>query len=572
MNLDLAGRFARFPEPLRLRLALGSCGKLHLLETAGLGFSLIQADEPHAEDTARACGGMLLSAWGESPISGEVAGILLNSPALAPMLNEEARGLLRQVNRLWNKPENLDYYYRLAGRRQFDKLTRFLETRIDKEPDNLYWHEQALILGLFQGNYQWAVDLLDRGPTADLSPCLTAIRCQAAILAGDTVTALGLARNLGPVFGPGFAKDYEARALQLAGDADQARETMAEALALAPWNTNMALTLAENAPGLPRTAVLPGSLAVLLYSYNKADDLDATLDSVFASDLTTEAGHALVVALDNGSDDHTARVLNDWQARLKGLGIGEDRFLRLDLPVNVGAPAARNWLMREERVREHDFACYLDDDTALPADWLARLGAAVARYPEAAVWGCKVIDHIQPALIQSADYHFLPEDGPANGLTGPNPDPTRVEPNPIRLSNLHIQTLDRGQFDYCRPCASVTGCCHLFRTAELLDMGGFSINLSPSQYDDLEHDLRLNAQGRFAAYQGGLAVRHRKRTGQASLTRIGEGAGAVGNRYKVQLMHPREEIARSREREHARLLADLDDKLGLADEVARDTA
>ncbi len=560
MTLDLVSWFAGLPEPLRLRLALGSCGKLHLMETAGLGFSLVKPGDPNAPDLARACGEMLLTAWGESPISGEVAGVLLGSPVLAPLLDDQTQALLRRVNRLWNKPGNLEYYYRLAAQRRFDKLARFLETQVGKEPDNLYWHEQALILGLFQGDYQWAVDLLDRGPAADLGPCLSAIRCQAAILAGDSTTALGLARNLGQTFGPGFGPTCEARTLQLAGDLDGAKQAMARVLALSPWNTNMALTLAERAPGVVQAAPLPGSLAVLLYSYNKADDLDATLESVLASDLNTESGPALVAVLDNGSQDHTPKVLDKWQARLDGLGMGPEQFLRIDLPVNVGAPAARNWLMNEDRVRARDFCCYLDDDTSVPTDWLARLGAAVVRHPDASVWGCKVIDHIQPALVQSADYHFLPANGDGDN-SEQGPDLSRVEPNSIKLSNLHIQTLDRGQFDYCRPCASVTGCCHLFRTAELLDLGGFSIHLSPSQYDDLEHDLRLNARGKFAAYQGGLAIRHRKRTGQASLTQSVEGAGAVGNRYKLQIMHPREEIDESRQREHQRLLADMTQKL-----------
>ena len=44
---------------------------------------------------------------------------------------------------------------------------------------------------------------------------------------------------------------------------------------------------------------LPGRAEVLLYTFNKARDIDQTLESVFASDL----GGARVTVLDNGSTD-----------------------------------------------------------------------------------------------------------------------------------------------------------------------------------------------------------------------------------------------------------------------------
>jgi len=207
-DVGLKTWFAALPEKLRIRLALGSCGKLHLLDMAGAGF----AAAGQSPETARACADMLLSAWGASPISGDLAGMLLASPILAPLLDEKSRALLRHVNRLWRRPDNLDYYLRLASSRRFDKLLRYLESQVDKEPDNLYWHEQALILGLFQGDYQWAVSLMERGALQDLGPCLTSIRCQAALLAGDATAALGLSGSLDDTFGSGYAETCRARA------------------------------------------------------------------------------------------------------------------------------------------------------------------------------------------------------------------------------------------------------------------------------------------------------------------------------------------------------------------------
>lgn len=38
----------------------------------------------------------------------------------------------------------------------------------------------------------------------------------------------------------------------------------------------------------------------------------------------------------------------------------------INVPVNIGAPAARNWLMKLSDVKACDWAIYLDDDILLP--------------------------------------------------------------------------------------------------------------------------------------------------------------------------------------------------------------
>ena len=64
------------------------------------------------------------------------------------------------------------------------------------------------------------------------------------------------------------------------------------------------------------------------------------------------------------------------------------------------------------------------------------------------------------------------------------------------------------QLNYRRLAASVTGCCHLFRVETLAGMGGFDLHFSPSQFDDLDLDLRQLGQGRGAAYLGDVQVTH----------------------------------------------------------------
>ena len=312
--------------------------------------------------------------------------------------------------------------------------------------------------------------------------------------------------------------DLHAYCALAGGDREAAMERLGESLRHRPWQVNSLLRLADLAAGADQAAELPrGEAVVLLYSWNKADDLDATLASLAASD----TGGARIVALDNASTDDTPAVLDAWASRLG------DRLARITTPTNLGAPAARNWLMARPEVRASRWVAYLDDDVLLPPDWLARLGAAARAFPEASAWGCKVVDAGAPARIQNADLHLRGgQDNPAlTQLLG--------HEAPLAVTDLHLQTPDLGQFDYIRPCASVTGCCHLFNTERLLASGEFDIRFSPTQFDDLEHDLRMLADGGGAVYTGHLRVRHARRTGDATGTSTAAASNSLANMVKL---------------------------------------
>ncbi|MBU1001529.1 MAG: glycosyltransferase [Proteobacteria bacterium] len=303
------------------------------------------------------------------------------------------------------------------------------------------------------------------------------------------------------------------------GDREQAMTLYRDSLLAHPWQVNALLRLHDLDSGLDQAVDVPtGEKAILLYSWNKAEDLDRTLASLAASD--TAGAH--IIALDNGSTDTTPLVLDAWANRLG------KRFTKIRLPSNIGAPAARNWLMTLPEVRRSDWTAYLDDDITLPHDWLGRLGAAATAYPDAGVWGCKVVDMAQPAIIQNADLH-LREPHEDSILTQ-----TSVHPTLFEVTDLHHQGPDLGQFDYIRPCASVTGCCHLFRTDRLLQAGEFDIRFSPTQFDDLEHDLRLLLVGHTPVYTGHLTVRHARLSGARCVTSNAASGNAFGNNLKLQ--------------------------------------
>ncbi|MUM77138.1 glycosyltransferase [Pseudodesulfovibrio sp. F-1] len=547
----IAALWDSLPEPLKHKLLPGFTGKRHLLDVAG--WCLRSGNPgltPVAVDAVR-------TAFGENPLDGAMAKELLAVEPLRQLLPEPTRRSLAGLASLWRRPESIAYYHRLLARRDFERTLDFIEQSAAREPENLFWREQAVAMGLV-GNAPDRAESVALAGFPSLPEMAPLKDCAAArILAfrGRGADAARLYRQTADVFGPAFAGVGAGLALLAEGDRASASLLLIGGLRHAPWNTSLLLRLYDLLAGHDEEVrPLGGSVAVLLYSWNKAVELDATLRSLLQSEL---AGASLFV-LDNGSTDGTAEVLRSWQTRFDSR-LGPGRFTVLTLPVNIGAPAARNWLMRLQAVARHDFACYLDDDVEIPSDWLLRLGAAVHHYPEAGVWGCKVVDHANGALIQSADSHLLVDED------GPPPDLSRLAPNPFRLSDLHIQTLDCGLLDILRPCASVTGCCHLFRTRDLLEVGDFAIHLSPSQYDDMERDLRLCEAGRFPVYQGHLGVRHRKRTGAASRVSDREEGNALGNKYKMQTMHERSALVAAMHAERALLDADLWRKLGLVE-------
>lgn len=510
------------PESVKRGLLVGSEGKLHLMHLAQELLVGAQGQSGGTQGKFLDLGlDLLQAAWSKDPLDGQIAAQLLSLDEKWPRVNARNKVLLRQVADRWCKPDDLRYYRRLAESRDSEKIRRFLLTQLGKEQGNLYWWQQVLTLGMFEQDQELLGSVL-RQDWSGLEPCRKLLAGDMAWLSGQHEAACGA---YGKALG-GDALWRRAERMWAAGQQDEARALWRDVLSQSPWMVGETLRLfdiRENSG--QRLERLDGKVAIALYSFNKAAELDATLESLFASNI----GENPVWVLDNGSTDGTAAVLAAWQDKAGA------RLHRISLHVNIGAPAARNWLMSVPEIRDCRWIVYLDDDVELPGDWLGRLGAAAQAYPEAGVWGCKVVDHAQPGVLQSVDLHLLP----------PLFEEAEQEARRFKVSDLHHQTLDFGQFDYLRPCASVTGCCHLFRMDRLQEIGGFDLRFSPSQYDDLEHDIRLNLAGQYAVYQGFLSVKHKKRTGKSSQTSTAEFGNSFANMHKLQKKYSATEYDRA---------------------------
>lgn len=411
---------------------------------------------------------------------------------------------------------------------------------------------------------------------------------------GDYAEALRHFETAGPVW-HGIT-ELQGHCLLRLGHRAAAFTLWRQVLAARPWQVHLALNLHDALQGYDHPiAPAPGDLGnpignstVLLYSWNKAPWLHKTLQALEASlpDIRQ------VICLDNGSNDNTADCLRGWQERW------DARLKVISLPVNVGAAAARNWLAALPEVREAPFAAYVDDDVCLPADWLRHLARAVQVQPQAQAWGCRIQDvppNVPPnvpqnvlgtdapfPVIQSGPLHLTLGFAPAPGVPalpgqvhGPEAEsadmafsPLRAHAEPFSVTTLPPDCPDRGQWNYLRPCASVTGCCHLFRS-DNLQKNPFALTLSPSQYDDLEHDLRALREGQLACYTGFCAGLHAKKSGQAAsgLSPAAFGS-ALGNKYKLHGLFDAESLHAMAQHECAVLEQDLLDKLSFIDASA----
>lgn len=538
-NSAVSRYYGDIQNPALKKLLLGSVGGPHLLDTACRS---LDYDSGLAVE-------LFAASWCASPFDGKTAATMASVQGLLPLLPPAMSESIKWVSDNFRAPENLSYFRRLAQKRDHAKMGSYIISNLEKDPDNCFWIQQGLVHAAFTGEYDFSSRILAPFKNKNL-PLWQVTQGWYYYLEGRPDIAFELIEKGGSLFGLQNYAGLLATIYSEKGDMESAAEILKESVAVQPWRTSEILRLYDLKKGIAAAdGRIPENLAVLLYSYNKADELDATLDSVAASDF----GETKFIVLDNGSSDSTAQILDKWQDVLAG------RMKRIDLPVNVGAAAARNWIMNDPDVKKSDYAVYLDDDVEVPENWLRKFGTAIENYPDAGAWGCRVLDFYSPRVMQSVDLHMVQP--PESEGDGPEFDLSEISPNPFKVSSLHHQCLDAGYFDFMRPCASVTGCCHMFKTGKLLDNNGFSLFLSPSQYDDMEHDLRLCLKGEFPVYQGHLQILHRKKTGSASRLSAKQESNAIGNKYKMQAMHPRSEILKIISDEENLLKNDLNKKI-----------
>jgi GT2 family glycosyltransferase len=106
----------------------------------------------------------------------------------------------------------------------------------------------------------------------------------------------------------------------------------------------------------------------------------------------------------------------------------------------------------------------------------------------------------------------------------------------------------------------VSGCCHLVNLRSIERTGGFDLRYTPSQFDDLDRDLRASLNGTPALYVGGLAIRHVQHSSLAKSRTAGQIGQVMGNKLKLDTKYSDEELARLARENRDLLWTDLTEK------------
>ncbi|MCP4715955.1 MAG: glycosyltransferase family 2 protein, partial [Deltaproteobacteria bacterium] len=206
---------------------------------------------------------------------------------------------------------------------------------------------------------------------------------------------------------------------------------------------------------------------VFIYTFNKAAQLAETLKSLAA---TNYLNYKLIV-LDNGSTDETQDILLSFDnGMFNGLKV-------ISLPINIGAPAARNWLVHDEETRQAEYVVFFDDDIIVQPDWLIRMLDTFKNCPDAGVVGAKIINSEGKKVIQHS-----------GGLL------TQAE-DWINRVVLFSNVPDDGRFDTIGQRDYLMGCANMYRRDVFDRVGDFDLQFSPTQFDDVDHHLRMRLHG-----------------------------------------------------------------------------
>jgi GT2 family glycosyltransferase len=342
-------------------------------------------------------------------------------------------------------------------------------------------------------------------------------------------------------------KNYiKAELLSRTGETGRASTILTELWKIMPYHINWALKLHTLMNPVSTVNALENSaeVSILLYSWNNEKLIEQTLKNLSS----TKIGAAKIFTLNNGSSDGTGKIMEKSSALFP-----DNNFNVTHLPVNVGAPAARNWLLSIPEVRRNKWAVFLDDDVILPENWLEQLLATAREYPQAGAVGCRITSASDPITMQSADYHlFAPGDGASqiNGLS-----------EYIMIHDNCRSAFDYGQFTYCRPAMHISGCCHMLSLDAINSCGNFDVRFNPTQFDDLERDMRAYLAGKKHIYAGQLAVRHIQHSSLAKAATTKSMAQIFGNKIKLEGLFGRDELNFMANRDVSELWQDMHRRL-----------
>ena len=353
-----------------------------------------------------------------------------------------------------------------------------------KSDSSLFWLGEAADFMLKNGHKDLAQEIIYSTGNTKLGVFVTYLHCLWCMYYGSLEKAIRAAQKLDADIFPWLRSYLLGESYLRAGDKQMALSFFKHLWQQIPWHTNLTLKLYYLQFSLQSKEKKNSdqSVAILFYTWNNAQRLAQTLDNL----QQTALQKSKVFILNNGSNDHTRQVIKNFQDTS---GISTEL---IELPINIGAPAARNWLLYHPSLKNFAWGVFLDDDVLPPFNWLSALLDAADNMADPSVIGCRITDADPPYTVQRADLHLLSSE---------NKDE-------FNIANTGANDLDIGLYNYKRPSLSAVGCCHLLPLDKARRLDGFDISYTPSQFDDFDLDFRSTLKGNFGFYVGDLAVRH----------------------------------------------------------------
>lgn len=216
-------------------------------------------------------------------------------------------------------------------------------------------------------------------------------------------------------------------------------------------------------------------VSVIVVNWNRGDLLRGCLRSLAAQ----RGVEFEIIVVDNGSTDHSAQVVEDFQnsTNLSVQLIRNAGNLGFCAANNQGIAAARG-----------EFIALLNNDAEAEAEWLLSMWRELANSPAVGMIACKILVYEDPRKIDKAG-HLIYPDGQNRGRgTG---------------------EIDIGQYDRVEEVLWPDGCAALYRKAMLDEIGGFDEDLF-AYADDAELGLRARVAGWRCLYTPQAVVRHRR--------------------------------------------------------------
>lgn len=264
--------------------------------------------------------------------------------------------------------------------------------------------------------------------------------------------------------------------------------------------------------GLHRSLKIEPRVHLLVLIYNR----EKYVEQALAQLVNTKYKNFAVYIADNGSSDKTWDIARQAIARFP-----EHVQVHMEkLPTNIGRPAGHNWLLTNYDHSVADYIAIGDDDlTEVPQEWMTQMVQTAKSFGNCAVVGGKALYSHRPDTIHGCAH--------------------RIEDFSSKLIVSNTSDfIDFGQFDYVDKVDHVTGCLHIYDRKILFeDVGLFDISLSPCQYVDVEHHLRVRLKGYDVIYNGLIAFRHLKAMGKESQKNRAMAGNTLGNIIKVLYKH-----------------------------------